>query len=182
MILSAGPRAGSTLLQRICNARKGTLIWGEHGGLLRHFPSIYANASYFSMSGGEERDLYFQRGEDPNLWIASMAPDLEYVQDAMVAAVRSFMRTMYGQYQASHDILGFKEVRYYGGEAELLLRCYPEAHFLLLVRNPLNCWKSMPSEWGWTVDRWGREWNAFVRSFQALAAEHARCHWSAMKT
>jgi hypothetical protein len=94
----------------------------------------------------------------------------------MVNAVRAMFRTMYGQYRESHDILGFKEVRYYGGAAELLLKCYGEAHFLLLVRNPLNCWKSMLPQWGWTVDRWGREWNAFVESFRTLAAEHDRCH------
>ncbi len=88
IILSAGQRAGSTLLQRICNARKGTLIWGEHGGLLNHFADIFEHASYFALAGGEERNLYFSRGEDPNLWIANMSPDLDYVQQAMVNSVR----------------------------------------------------------------------------------------------
>jgi hypothetical protein len=175
MILSAGQRAGSTLLQRICNARKGTLIWGEHGGLLRHFAPIYAHASYFALSGAEERDAYFRRAEDPNLWIASMSPELDFVHQAIADSARALMRTMYGQYSESKDVIGFKEVRYRDSEAELLLKCYPEARFFLLIRNPLSCWKSMPPEWGWTVDQWGQEWNAFVQSFQTLASAHTRC-------
>jgi hypothetical protein len=175
-ILSAGQRAGSTLLQRICNARKGTLIWGEHGGFLSHFTDIYANASYFALSGAGERNLFFGRGEDPNLWTASMSPDLDYVQLAMVDGVRALLNSLYGQYREQHDLLGFKEVRYGTDEAELLLKCYPASKFLLLVRNPFNCWKSMLPEWGWTVDRWASEWDGFVRSFRSLAAAHERCH------
>ena len=74
IILSANHRAGSTLLQRICNARKGTLIWGEHGGALRYFSEIYASAGYFAVAGAQERDDYFRQDENPNLWIASMSP------------------------------------------------------------------------------------------------------------
>ena len=48
LVLSATPRAGSTLLQRICNARKGTLIWGEQAGLLKRFADIYMDAAQFS--------------------------------------------------------------------------------------------------------------------------------------
>ena len=53
VILSPVHRSGSTLLQRICNSRKGTLIWGEHGGLLAHYANIYASAAYFSLGGAK---------------------------------------------------------------------------------------------------------------------------------
>jgi len=45
VILSANHRAGSTLLQRICNARQGTLIWGEHGGVLRHYAEVFSGVA-----------------------------------------------------------------------------------------------------------------------------------------
>ena len=84
-------------MQRICNARKKTLIWGEHGAVLQYFREIYASAGYFAVAGTQERDDYFRQAENPNLWIASMSPDLEHVRRAMVTAVRSLMASMYGQ-------------------------------------------------------------------------------------
>ena len=59
IILSANHRAGSTLLQRICNARKGTLIWGEHGGSLSYFREIYATAGYSAVSGTQNATTIF---------------------------------------------------------------------------------------------------------------------------
>ena len=144
VILSPVHRSGSTLLQRICNSRKGTLIWGEHGGLLAHFANIYASAAYFSTAGSQERVDYFGQGENPNLWIADMCPDLDYVQMAVVDSARAFLKTFYGQYREQHDILGFKEVHYRREELDLIRACCPETEIVFLVRNPLDTWKSTP--------------------------------------
>jgi hypothetical protein len=177
IILSANHRAGSTLLQRICNARKGTLIWGEHGGSLSYFREIYATAGYCALSGAQERDDYFRQEGNPNLWIASISPELDYVQQAVVSAAREYLATLYQQYREGHDILGFKEVRYDHGEIQLLRRCYPEAHFLLLVRNPLNTWRSTPRHWWYvSVEEWAARWNQIVGCFRHAASIDPRCH------
>ena len=176
IILSPNHRSGSTLLQRICNARKGTLIWGEHGGLLSRFADIYRDAAYFSSAGSEEHRDYFGRGEDPNLWIASMCPAVEYAQQAVVDSARAFLGAFYGQYREHHDILGFKEVAYGRPELELLRRCYPQAQILFLVRNPLNTWRSTPRSWHPSLDGWIAEWNARTLCFRAFARSDAGSH------
>ncbi len=176
-ILSANHRAGSTLLQRICNARKGTLIWGEHGGVLKYFSDIYATAGYFALAGTQERDQYFRQDENPNLWVASMSPELEYVQRAILSSARQFLATLYAQYHEGHDILGFKEVQYDYGEMQLLRRCYPQAHVLLLIRNPLNTWRSTPRDWWYvSLEEWTAKWNQIARCFRDAAKMDAHCH------
>ena len=90
IILAPVHRSGSTLLQRICNARKGTLIWGEHGGLLAHFADIHRSASFYSTAAIQERIQYFSRGENPNLWIGSICPESDFVRQAVVESARHF--------------------------------------------------------------------------------------------
>jgi hypothetical protein len=175
-ILSPVHRSGSTLLQRICNARKGTLIWGEHGGLLAHFANIYASAAYFSAAGSPERVDYFDQGENPNLWIADMCPELDYVRTAVVDSATAFLRTFYGQYRDCHSILGFKEVHYGREELDLLRACCPQTEIILLVRNPLNTWKSTPRDWYLSLDEWIDRWATNVRYFTNFARSDAHCH------
>jgi hypothetical protein len=176
VILSVVHRAGSTLLQRLCNARKGTLVWGEHGGVLQHYADIYAGAAYFSAAASHERDAYFSGQEDPNCWIANMTPDLEYVQQATVESARTFLNTLYGQYGETHDMIGFKEVRYVRGEIELLRKCYPEASILLLFRNPLNTWNSTPREWYPSFETWVSKWNRNAKCFLDFSKSDPHCH------
>ncbi|MBU4399607.1 MAG: sulfotransferase, partial [Planctomycetes bacterium] len=176
ILLAANHRAGSTLLQRICNSRKKTLIWGEHNAALRNFASIYVDACQYCVTAGDERESYFSQGEDSNLWIASMNPEVEYLQRAVINSARVFLRTFYGQYQKNHDILGFKEVRYGYNELALLRRCYPEAQILLLIRNPINTWKSTPRAWYASLDDWINKWNSLVKCFRSFASNDSRCH------
>jgi hypothetical protein len=176
VLLSPVHRSGSTLLQRICNSRKGTLIWGEHGGLLAHFANIYAMAAYFSMAGRQERVDYFSQGENPNLWIADMCPDLDYVQMAVVESARAFLRTFYDQYREQHDIIGFKEVHYRREELELIRACCPETEIVFLVRNPLDAWKSTPRSWYLSLDEWISRWKTNVQYFVTFAGTDAHCH------
>ncbi len=176
IILAANHRAGSTLLQRICNSREKTLIWGEHNSLLRHFVDIHDDAVRFEKVGGEERDAFFKQNENPNLWTASMCPESEYAQRAVVASARAFLRAFYSQYRENRDIIGFKEVQYERSELELLRKCYPEANVLLLVRNPLNTWKSTPPGWYPSLDDWIEKWNGRVNCFLDFAAGDPNCH------
>jgi hypothetical protein len=157
-ILSVLHRTGSTLLQRICNSRKGTLIWGEHAGVLEHFADIFASMAVFSKLTSYEREEYFQKAEDPNCWIANMSPDLEFVQQATVESARAYLNALYSQYSETHDLIGFKEVRYTRPECELIRACYPQAEILFLVRNPIKMWNSTPREWYPVFDEWAAKW------------------------
>ncbi len=140
-------RTGSTLLQRIFNSRKGTLIWGEHGGLLEYFHTIRIHAKYWSEMSTGERHAYFENNEDSNKWVASMTPADDFAEKAILCSVRAFLESFYSQYREKHDKVGFKEVRYGSEVLELLRRCYPGMKIVLLVRNPIDIWKSMPKDW-----------------------------------
>lgn len=176
VILSANHRAGSTLLQRICNAREKTLIWGEHNALLRHFADIYDDADRLAGIGGEEREIFFKKGKNPNLWIGSMSPELEYAQRAIVESARRFLCAYYNHHESNHDLIGFKEVQYGRGELELLRRCYPAANIFLLIRNPINTWNSTPLSWYPSLDDWIEKWVSRVRCFRRVAAGDPHCH------
>ncbi|OEF98872.1 hypothetical protein BHF71_02795 [Vulcanibacillus modesticaldus] len=162
IISSATHRMGSTLLQRICNTRKETLIWGEHGGALTDFANIYINLLHFSIHSKKERDAYFDNGEDVNQWIASMTPDIPYVEKAIIQSVKSFFNNLYNQYKDSHDFVGFKEVRYGERELTLFRKCYPEAKIFLLVRNPVDTYASVNRKWYPTIEDFTEKWKKNV--------------------
>lgn len=169
IILSAVThRTGSTLVQRIFNARKETLIWGEHGGVVTEFLRIGALAEHFSIHGKEEREAYFNSGENPNTWIANMTPEVQRIHDGVVHALRAFMETMYADHRDTHDCLGFKEVRYGKPELELLKRCYPDAIVVLLVRHPVHIWKSETSYWSGNASLFGSIWNERAMEYAEL--------------
>lgn len=176
MVLSAVHRSGSTLMQRLCNARKKTLLWGEHGCVLTNFTKMYAHTDLFAISQGDSRRGYFESGEDPNQWIACMTPEPEFAQTAIVNSARTLLNTLYCQRRDTHDVIGFKEVRYSRFEIELLRRCYPEANLILLVRDPYKTWNSTPRNWYSSLDEWTAIWSQNASDYLKIASTHARCH------
>src|SRR3972149_1198387 len=97
IISGATHRSGSTLLQRIFNARKKTLIWGEHVGCLTDFCKTYDKIKYFSERYKRQREIYFSSGENPNYWNPNMTPDVSYLESAMINCVKTFFDTLYAQ-------------------------------------------------------------------------------------
>lgn len=163
-------RSGSTLLQRIFNARKKTLIWGEHRGIITKFLKIYNDVYYCSEYSRPERKAYFENNEDPNKWIPNLTPETDYVDQGIIKSIKCFLSTLYSQYKETHDTIGFKEVRYSGHELQLLRKCYPEAIFILLIRNPLDTWKSIPPDWHEynPIKKFTSTWNQHTEHYLAL--------------
>ncbi|WP_088832063.1 sulfotransferase [Paenibacillus tyrfis] len=161
-------RTGSTLVQRIFNARRKTLIWGEHGGIVTEFVRIGELAGHFSIQGREEKEAYFMSGENPNTWIANMSPDLERIKEGIVQAVKTCFRSMYAENRDNHDRIGFKEVRYGKPEIELLKTCYPDAVIVLMVRHPVDVWKSETSYWSGDAGLFGHTWNERALQYAEL--------------
>lgn len=181
LISAATHRSGSTLLQRIFNARRKTLIWGENGGCLTQFYTMYENARYYSRKSKQTRNEYFKRKEDPNRWIAMMTPPQKDVNQAIMQSIRQFHERLYaGEVQATHDMIGYKEVRYGKNELELLRLCYPDCTVILLVRNPVDVWKSVSPKA--KVERYGTPsqfaalWNQRVRDYVQLSKKDANMH------
>lgn len=168
IISAVANRTGSTLVQRIFNARRKTLIWGEHGGIVTDFVRIGEMAGYFSIQGRGEKEAYFKSGEDPNTWIANMSPDLERIREGVVQAVKACFNAMYAEHRDNHDRIGFKEVRYGKPEIELLKVCYPDAVIVLLVRHPVDVWKSETSYWSGDAGLFSRIWNERAMQYAEL--------------
>lgn len=170
IISAATHRSGSTLLQRIFNVRKKTLIWGEQDGLLTNFHIIYSNLKHYSVDLSQQRLDYFNNNEDPNHWIACMNPEMEIIDKAVTNSIKVLFHSLYELGQGEHDIIGFKEVRY--GEEELTLyrKCYPNTKIILLVRHPVNVWKSMlGAGLGGNVSLFTRKWNKHASYYHQFA-------------
>lgn len=177
VISSATHRSGSTLLQRIFNAREQTLIWGENGGCLIDFCKINENTKHYAAFNGQRR-AFFNNNENPNKWIACMTPPKKEVEEAMIKTVKTFHDHLYAKnYAKQHDLIGYKEVRYGKRELLLLRQCYPECKVLLLIRNPVNVWKSlspigMKNLYG-SVDDFIKVWNDRVKAYLELSKSDA---------
>lgn len=166
IISSATHRSGSTLLQRLLNARKKTLIWGEQDGLLTHFYHIHKNLKHYSVDLDKQRLNYFNNKEDPNQWIACMNPEITVIDEAVANSVKALFYSLYEEGRGEHDLIGFKEVRYGEKELSLFRRCYPNTTILLLVRNPLDVWKSMlGAGLGDNVANFTRTWNQHTTDY-----------------
>ncbi|HLQ71943.1 MAG TPA: sulfotransferase [Bacillota bacterium] len=174
LLASATHRSGSTLLQRMFNARKETLIWGENGGCLSAFCNIYRQALYYAEHSKDARGKYFNNGEDPNHWIATMTPPQKSVTESLIHSVKIFHERLYkGRYGETHDLIGYKEVRYGYDELTLFRICYPKAPIILLVRNPVDVWKSVSQNAKvnryQSVKKFASMWNHRVKSFIHLS-------------
>ncbi|WP_027724371.1 sulfotransferase [Tuberibacillus calidus] len=176
LISSATHRSGSTLVQRLFNARKKTLIWGENGGCLTDFCRIYNQALHYSEAFQDVRESYFNNGQDPNQWLACMTPPKKILKEALLQAVKDFHYNLYVKaYQKNFDMFGYKEVRY--GREELLLfrECYPDATVLLLIRHPVDVWKSVSKrarkERYGSVEAFCELWKRRVIEYLQLQAE-----------
>lgn len=161
-------RTGSTLVQRIFNSRRGTLIWGEHGGIVSEFVRIRTLATHFSVHGKHEKEAYFGNGENPNTWIANMSPDPECVAEGVVQALKAYFAAAYSELRDRHDRIGFKEVRYGKPEIELLKACYPGATVVLLVRHPVSVWSSAASYWSGDAAQFSAVWNERAEAYAEL--------------
>ncbi|MFP5109873.1 sulfotransferase [Neobacillus sp. C211] len=178
VISAASLRSGSTLLQRIFNARRNTLIWGEHRGCLTDFCHIYKNILGASNKWGETREEFFGNGENPNIWVATMVPSPKYIEEAILRSVKTFLNSLYQENNEGHDIVGFKEVRYGRDELNLFRKCYPDAQIILLIRNPIHSWESYPKDWEdyRSADHFAEQWNKNVSFYLEFAQTDTSTH------
>ncbi|RSL30117.1 sulfotransferase [Salibacterium salarium] len=164
-------RSGSTLLQRVLNARKKTLIWGQHDRCLKDFIHIYQKINGSQKKFDYQRQKYFTNNEDPNTSIANMTPGNSYLKDALHSSVKEFFETFYSEYNERHDVIGFKEVLYGKEEITLFQEAFPDCKVVLLVRHPVDIWKSLlGKKWNpFTVESFSEIWNKNASDYMELA-------------
>jgi hypothetical protein len=149
-LFSAGWRSGSTLLQRMLTATEAVLIWGEAGGALDNFSDAmeryaqmlgHGNKMFRHGPGGHGDDQFQefrQSGKDGvHKWVACLNPPMTVFEEAM----RALFERVYElpARELGYANWGIKEVQSGLETARFLHRLYPEAKFVFLVRNPVDC-------------------------------------------
>lgn len=168
-ILGCTFRTGSTFVQRLINSSGEVFIWGENMGIAEDLRVIVAKlASWQAISAGQDGDLA-QNREDA--WIANLNPELPRAAEA---AARAFFATYYVQATRQRGFArwGFKEVRCDAGTARFLLRLFPDARIVLVVRQPEAVLASMATS-AWYAQAGGsagviKAWRAGVEGFLSL--------------
>jgi hypothetical protein len=140
-LLAAGWRSGSTLLQRLL--LKNCLVWGEPYGSSAWLAHLAQPLKRFAENWPEPHFFIghpYWQGEMRGKWVANLYPELQDLLEAHL----SFFRRLLGDPSRERGFQrwGLKEVRYGIEHACYLRWLFPRAKFLLLIRNPYECWAS----------------------------------------
>ena len=148
-LLAAGWRSGSTLMQRILVTDPRVLLWGEPLGemaLTSGIATILNRLSTF-----QELSEHYPLPDKTfsslaTSWIATLYPP----GNDLRMGLRALFEQWLGQPARKNGFerWGLKEVRLGATEAILLHWLYPKAKFVLLSRNPYDCYRSL-SDSGW---------------------------------
>ena len=174
LVLGAGHRCGSTLIQRLLSSHPGVMIWGEHLGQLRELLDVHANLRDWSQTLGKRaRDMW--RADGHQSFMANLLPEADQVDDA----VRVFVRRLFEDpaVELGRPVWGFKEVRYGRSEVDRLARLFPGLAVVCVVRDPRDVLRSL-DEWE-RQGNWGRElteiavgcWHRVAGSFVPTGAD-----------
>ena len=174
LVLAAGQRCGSTLIQRLLCSHPRVLIWGEHAGQLR--PVLAANqrlrlwTETNGMAGRNELAANGYQG-----FLANLTPERSVIDDAFL----TFINTLFAKpaREVGRPIWGFKEVCYGLSDVLLLREFFPQLRVIQLVRDPRDVLRSL-DHWertgGWgrvNTDAALRHWIEVARSFVGTATD-----------
>lgn len=147
-LLATGWRSGSTLLQRILVTDPRVLLWGEPIGEMAMLSGITEMLGRLATI----RELKVYSANEAAFsslatsWIATLYPPGENLRRGLRALLNGWLADP--ARERGFDRWGFKEVRLGAAEATLLHWLYPKAKFLLLSRNPYDCYRSL-ADAGW---------------------------------
>ena len=158
LVLAAGQRCGSTLVQRLLSSHPDVLIWGEHAGQLRTILAGVSHMKVWSDEDGQEARAAFEDGGYQS-FMANLIPESEWIDEAL----RQFLQTLFADRAAARgkSVWGLKEVRYGLSEARALQRLFPDAVVVHLVRDPRDILCSL--------DLWERQYKWWSRRDTELA-------------
>lgn len=149
-LLAAGWRSGSTLLQRLIMSDKRVILWGEPYDECGSIQALAETLKAFR-PGWPPTDYFYDGtppGELTGSWVANLFP----APAALWRAHRQFHDALFDTpaTEAGAVRWGIKEVRLGIEHARYLRWLYPQARFVLLIRDPLAAYRS--------YCRYGRSW------------------------
>lgn len=182
-LLSAGWRAGSTLLQRILVTDPRLLLWGEPLGEMTLMSKLAEMVGHFV-----NPVLLRSWGAQPKVGSASLSTS--WIANLYPSATdfRRGLRSIFDQWLAEparergFSRWGFKEVRLGATEATFLHWLYPKAKFVLICRHPYDAYRSLvDSHWQVyyrypdipidSAASFARLWNQLVLSWSEMPAD-----------
>jgi len=173
-LLSAGWRAGSTLLQRLIMSDPRVLLWGEPYDECGVIQSLATTVKAFR-NGWPPEDYYYS-GSKPRSgdWVANLFP----AATSLRAGHRAFFDATFAEpaRRIGMSRWGIKEVRLTAEHAHYLRWLYPHAKFVFLYRNPLHAYQSYcghgrdwydvwPEKPVFTPAAFGRHWRSLCEGF-----------------
>jgi sulfotransferase family protein len=150
LILAAGQRCGSTLIQRLLSSHPEVLIWGEHAGQLRQILAVSRRLHEWTAEHGQAGRLGYERAGHQS-FMANLTPEAVHIDEA----ARAFTEALFARpaQSAGRPVWGFKEVRYGLAEAVALRELFPDCRVVHIVRDPrdvlrsLDVWERAGSGW-----------------------------------
>jgi len=148
VIVFACGRSGSTLLIRILNCLPKTVVWGEHGGILKPVFASYtlsrevAGITFITDAAKFLPDILSRSA------ITRRGMSIEWLnwfkQDDIDELYRDFVIKLFYpvSIQTTFDRWGFKELRYRAKEYETLNYLFPQWRPIILFRNPVDVFAS----------------------------------------
>jgi hypothetical protein len=143
LVLAAGQRCGSTLLQRLLCSHPQVMIWGEHDGQLSAILAAVERLRFWTDHDAvAARDELAASGYQG--FIADLTPERSYIDDAC----RAFIESLFARpaFELARPIWGFKEVRYGLSDALLLQGLFPRLRVIQIVRDPREVLRSL-ADW-----------------------------------
>ena len=169
LVLAAGQRCGSTLVQRLLSSHPDVLIWGEHAGQMS--PIIAAVSRMKGCADGNGTQTRAELEADGyQSFMANLLPESEWADEAL----RHFLRTLFADRADARGkpVWGIKEVRYGLPEAAALHHLFPSAVVIHLVRDPrdilcsLDQWERDTTWWTRQDTQWAiKDWHRVAESF-----------------
>lgn len=136
-------RSGSTLLLRYVNSLSNVTVWGEHAGIVTDLmemtnrltePSIWRNIDRLRDAAQQLIKKEPLIAATKKRWTAEWANsfDIPDIEDA----IRQLMFRLFTVGLPASRRWGFKEIRYGEEEVAFLQRLFPQARFILQIRDP----------------------------------------------
>lgn len=181
LILSAGWRSGSTMVQRAAMSTGEILVWGEPWHRSAVVQRLRASLVPIGDDWPREDAIVATDQEEPwREWVANLFPP----PDALVEAHRAMLRTLFAEpaRRLGSPRWGAKFVRLDAEDAAYLHFLFPRGRLVFLVRNPYDAWASYrglglrahrywPDEVVISPAEFGRVWADAARGFHEAADE-----------